>query len=163
LSFIQAIVELVEPIVNANSKDEYVLYRDKTKCWRCIQLNKDEGISDEINCVDPLAVKFEVPHLIHSSFAVHEFFLTARLHRGLQQNSQGDSHEAVSIVYFMDSYVGKLSHDDIEFVANHEVPIQLLSDSIPVSLKLEGYAFNQELAPKAFEALVEKINLARGV
>ncbi|MCL2264301.1 MAG: hypothetical protein FWC08_13890 [Defluviitaleaceae bacterium] len=62
----------------------------------------------------------------------------------------------------MDAYVGKLPLETIEFIANHEAPIQLLSDSIPVSLKLEGYAFNQEVAPKAFAALVEKINLAKG-
>lgn len=158
LSFAHAIEEIIKLAIKMDSKNEYVFFRIKTGCWKCVQLNKGENISSKINGIDPLALKFTGDNLAYSSFAVHEFILTARLHRELQRSNWDDLIEARSIAYFMDAYVGKLPMSTIEYLANNESPLQFLTEIIPVSLKLDGYTFNEEAAPEVFKALMQKLN-----
>lgn len=160
--FIHAVDEVVKPLVKQDSDNEYVFYRTKLGCWKCVQLIQGEDIPDNITSDDPCAVKFTGNHLFSSSYATHEFLLTARLHREMRQTEWADLREAESVVYFMDDYVRKLSPEEMDCLANHEAPVKLLSDTIPVSLKLEGYAYNKENASDAFTALLHKLKAAKG-
>jgi hypothetical protein len=162
LSFIQSIEELVKPKIKTDSKEEYVFYRDKHGCWACIPANHGENIPDEISSTDPLAIKFSGENLTISSFPAHTYLLTARLHRELRRNDWSDLKEMESIVYFMDESIGKLPTEAIECLANHETPVQLLADTIPFSVKLDGFAFNKDVAVDALEILSQKLKVAKG-
>jgi hypothetical protein len=121
---------------------------------------RENGYSGE-NIKDPFAVMFTGYDFSSGSLPyVYDKVFTARLRAEYDATEPGAANkdELRAVVNFMEDYIGDFSATATEYLVRYDRPLAAIADMLPIDLKSDFSAYNENNAQKAIDFIEHRVS-----